>query len=345
MAITIDKGIVSTWAELKSRLLALGFTIDTHAGEMRWGEAPQNANCYWTFNSTKQTINFRNSQDNKVFHEPLVHMTEDTSETPYPGYTPEFDPDYNDRTKAGFIFLRLMDGGCLLYLTPIHKDDDTLQYLYPSCYVDKTQTHKDGVKIKNNGIVICTPAEEDGKWRYSWRNDAGHDDIYPFDSTVSGQSRETPGFFKWCIDDTQGTVSVGEEFPIASLIPAEMTLAMVKTYFSNGYWSNNIYSAVIGKPPSDNVGTIFKINNQRYIIITDNDIWRCPVFKLPIEQIQQNPSTSTEAYSEYKMYAVGDYCVYDGLLYRCIREIRQVGPFDDTYWTVTTVYDEKYGNV
>lgn len=342
MAVTIDKGIVSDFEELKARLRKLGFTIS--GGKMRWGEAPQDSNCYWTVNSAtdKLTINFQNSQGNKVFHEPLVHMAVDTSETPYPGYTPEFDPNYNDRTKAGFIFIKLMGGGCLLYLTPIHKDDDTLQYLYPSCYVDKTQTHKNGVKVKNNGIVICTPAEEDGKWRYSWRNDEGYDGIYPFDSS-QGYRRETRGFFKWCIDNTQDTMSVGEEFPIANLIPAEMTLAMAKTYFSNGYWSNNIYNAISGNPPSDGVGTIFKINNQRYIIITDNNIWRCPVFKLPIEETKQNLSTSTEEYSQYKFYAVGDYCIYNGLLYKCIREVNQTGSFDDAYWKITTVYNEMHG--
>ena len=105
----------------------------------------------------------------------------------------------------------------------------------------------------------------------------------------------------------------------------------------------NIYNAISGNPPSNGVGTIFKINNQRYIIITDNNIWRCPVFKLPIEETKQNLSTSTEEYSQYKFYAVGDYCVYNGLLYKCIREVNQTGSFDDAYWKITTVYNEMHG--
>ena len=353
-----QKGICNTWSELKTHLTDLGFIIS--GNKMRWGQDGQGNDSstwtsYWLLNNTKQTINFYSSgevfpnattiaEKHTVFHTPLVHMTNDTS---YDGD----DTIYNDKTKAGFIFIELLDHGCILYLTPILADNTTSDKLYMSCFIDKQQMLVNGEIIKNNGIIVCTPQEEDGYYRYSWRHDAGYettdcpDGLYPFDSSNSSHDRNKLGFFRWDIDNMHGFISRGTELPQAELIDAQMSVSMVMSYLVTGYWSSNIYYMAVGAVPADGAGLIFRINNQSYLIITDNTKFRCPIFKLPIEKTQQNPPTSTEAYSEYKMYAVGDYCIYDGLLYRCIREIRQVGPFDDTYWTATTVYDEKYGNV
>ena len=354
---TVERGICSTWDELKARLQSLGFVFSPTGQRMRWGEDGQGTvstwQSYWALDNEKQTINFYASGEvfpnettdlkkHYAFHLPLVHMTND--DTP-----PSEDPNYNEKTKAGFIFIKLLGNGCILYLTPIESNNTDLSALYPSCFIDKQQMLVDNKIIKNNGVVVCTPAESDGYCRYSWRHDAGYDTtenpdgLYPFDSSATGVSRETIGFFRWDIDNMHGYVSKGVELPQAWIIDANMSLSMAQTFLTSGYWSSNIYSVVTGHLPDNNQGIIFRINNQKYIIFTDNTMWRCPVFKIPIEEVRQNINTSTEAYSEYKLYEVDDYCIWNGLLYRCIQRITQPCPFDETYWTITTVYNEMHG--
>ena len=328
------RGIFSTWDELKNKLTSLGFNINSN-NRMRWGQAPSDTKCYWQLDDDNQTINFHASDNEWAFHDNLVHMQ--SSE--------------DNKTKAGMIFIDLLDGGCMLYLTPIDADETSFENLFMTCYIDAQQKKSgDDATAHNNGIVVCTPAEDDGNWRYSWRHDAGAstsdapDGIYPFDSSTSGHSKTAEGFFRWDIDDTQGWVSRGIELPIARTIPAQGSLVLVKSFLVTGYWSKYIYYVATGTINSDGVGTIFTINNQKYITFSDNSIWRCPVFKLPNDVITQNISTSTEEFSRYKLYAVDDYCIHDGLLYKCIKDITSPGSFDLADWKITTVYSEQYEN-
>lgn len=48
----------------------------------------------------------------------------------------------------------------------------------------------------------------------------------------------------------------------------------------------------------------------------------------------------SDGYSTGKTYAVGDYCIYDNTLYRCINQITSAEPFDTAKWEATTLSDE-----
>lgn len=48
----------------------------------------------------------------------------------------------------------------------------------------------------------------------------------------------------------------------------------------------------------------------------------------------------SDAYDSTQTYAVGDYCVYDGQLYRCITAISTAETFDVTKWVATNVMSE-----
>ena len=87
-------------------------------------------------------------------------------------------------------------------------------------------------------------------------------------------------------------------------------------------------------------GNIFKINGQKFISFCGDATYRCPVFKLPPEAAEESVIDSTEEYSTIKTYRVGDYCVYNGLLWRCTRNVTVPTQFDQGYWTVTTVKEE-----
>ena len=86
--------------------------------------------------------------------------------------------------------------------------------------------------------------------------------------------------------------------------------------------------------------SIFKLQGQKYISFTTNENVRCPIYKLAPEEIEMNDSTSTEPYSSVKTYVVGDYCTFNGFVYRCTTPIPTPEPFDDSKWTLTTVPNE-----
>lgn len=254
--------------------------------QMRWGEAPSNTQCYWSLNSTNTTINFMKSSGSTAFSDPLVDMSD---------------------SNAGVMFTALEDNGCILYLTSTDSTD--INNLEFDC----------------NGIIVCTPEEDDGYWRYSWREYRD-----PSDSSST---------FKWVIDNTHGGVSVGTEFAVATMVPASMLATLQKVYFNSGCWSKYIYSQVLGEitPPS----MIFKINGQKWITFSDNTTSRCPAFKLPAEIQEPNDPTQTVEFSPNKTYKVNHTCVWDGCLWRCVNEISIPGPFDTSDWVVTSVYLEK----
>ena len=52
---------------------------------------------------------------------------------------------------------------------------------------------------------------------------------------------------------------------------------------------------------------------------------------------------SSDAYDNSKLYAVGDYCIYDNKLYRCITAIESAEAFNIEKWNQTTVCEEIKG--
>ena len=214
-------------------------------------------------------------------------------------------------------------GGCALYLTPldISTDINSLQFCLVNNYHDDDGTIVDDDNLLENGLVVVTPAEQDGHWRYLWR-----------DKTPRGD-----GCY-YCIDDTVSTVTTGTEIPHKYIIPAPLTVTILKAYLDAGFWSQYIYTQVLGEVSLP--GNIFKINGQKFISFCGNTTYRCPVFKLPPEAAEASVVDSTEEYSSIKTYRVGDYCVYQGLLWRCTRAVTVPTQFDQTHWTVTTVKEE-----
>ena len=274
-------------------LETLGFTIDEN-DQMRWGLAPQDSNCYWSIDRENSKMNFVNSEGTEVFTKPIVDMS--------------------GSCITGVIFMDLAEGGCMLYLTPLQENssEEIIQNFTYSC----TNTTAD---TQVNGLVVCTPAETDGKWRYHWRD--------------KGTA------FKWDTDDTVRYISIGSEVPDKLMIPEPGLVTLVRAYLNSGNWSQHIFVEVLGE--TEVPSSVFRLNGQKYITFTDNTTSRAPTFKLPVESQSRNVRTSTEEYSINKTYAVGDYCIYNGKLWRCTVAVTVPTPFDTAYWVETTVYIEK----
>ena len=297
--------ICESFQELTTELTNLGFPINNN-NEMRWGQAPQNTNCYWSIDNTtegSETINFITSEGEEAFLNPIINFDGGTK-------------------NAGLVFLGLEDDGCMLYLTPLDKtgsqaEINNLTYTCANNY-DTAYVVTAGTQV--NGLVVCTPAEQDQKWRYSWRD-------------------KRPDKFRWDVDNTAGYVSSGVEVPEQLMIPESGLITLVRAYLNSGYWSKYIFVEVLGHTTVPS--TIFRLNGQKYITFTDNTTSRAPTFKIPADNQSANVHTSTEIYSINKTYAVGDYCIYDNVLYRCIVPVITPSPFDTAYWEETTVYQEK----
>ena len=310
---TLEKHIFQTWSELSAYLTSKGFTVANN--KITWDEAPSNIQAYWTYDSNG-TVNFHNSEGNTAFYHNLT--------------------DFTNGKYCGCIFIPLQDDGCILFLSSVDVDFDitNLQLCCINNYRDTSGGREDLTNDLDNGIVILTPPESDGYWRYIW---------FDKESGIYDSYHSTTSAYKWDIDNTRGIVTQGTEIPCVKIISANLTVTLLKVYLSNGSWSDNIYTQVLGEVTSP--GNVFKIDGQKFIsIVPGSTEYRVPVFKLPPEVVIVNPSTSTEEFSVDKTYKINDYCIYNGLLWKCVQAITVPGPFDQGDWIITTVNNELLSN-
>lgn len=213
--------------------------------------------------------------------------------------------DFSNGGYAGVIFVPLIDNGCILYLTTLEEYNLT------------------DLVLQAFGSIIVTPAnaDTDNKWYYTWMN---------IDSDVSC----------WYTDN--GISCVADNIcPHKKVIPGDTCTTIVKAFLDTGYWSKYIFNIIIGELTPPNM--VFRLNGQRYLCLVteDNDVfYRSPCFRLIANPETPNSTTSTEAYSPYKTYAVGDYCIYNGYLWKCIIAVSAAEPFDEDKWEITTVDTE-----
>lgn len=310
----LEKHIFQTWADLQTFLVSKNFTIANN--KIKYSLAPNSTKCYWSYDS-EGTINFVDSLGNNAFYHNLT--------------------DFANDKYCGCVWIELKDNGFVLFLSPIATDFDItnltlccINNYHCSDTSENIPVYVDDNNPLENGVVVCTPAEQDSYWRFCWRD---KDIITTEVSTVPSPT------YKWNIDNTQDIVTIGTEIPYAELISAPMTVTLLKAYMANGFWSDYIYTLVLGQvdPPGD----IFKLNGQKFLSISDNSTYRCPAFKLPPEHEEVNPTNSTEQYSPNRTYKVDDYCIYEGKLWVCVRAVIVPMAFDQTYWDITTVSEEK----
>ena len=309
----IEKKIFTEYTTLRSFLSQKGFSIITDGGTERiyWGYAGTSSACYWEVKNGGADIFFKKSNEG----------------SDHTQYANRSSMGFADGNHVGCIFMPLADNGCVLYLTALPPRTPITELTF-CCenewkYDEEEEDYVlDENQLLHNGLIVVTPAEIDGYWRYSWR------------------SQDDTGFY-WDVDNGHGTYEYGTEtrqIPQVKLVYGEECCTLVKVLLQNGGWSNYIRVLVLGEvvPP----GNIFKINGQKFITFTDNTTQRCPAFKLPAEIQGSNDPTSTDEYSSIKTYQVGDFCIYEGHLRKCIRRVSSPMPFDDSYWTITTVNTE-----
>lgn len=351
-----DKKFFLYPSDLKIYLEELGFVIDEE-NHMRWGYADQDSACYWIWDDNSGVTEFLDSNETSVFYDPISRW-------------PSRDPSTGDITTfrtTGVVFCALKNNGCIInfktfdasYLTDgagptgqtMNIARDMQNEFTISCQLLNYAEH-----YSQNALIACTPAEEDGRWRYSWRNQM-------YSSNVTTPNSYYPPSFQWIIDNgLPGNVSA---LPSVQRWDVQFALALSKVYLPQGSLSNNIYMQVMGD--NEVPGMVFTINGQRYIslcpeslneayfcykdsegqIIYDSDapqrdslLYRPICFLLADDEQTVNNHTSTQAYNQNTLYRIGDYCIYNGLLYICTTNIDSPEPWDMSHWEVTTVSEE-----
>ena len=267
-----------------------------------------NSKVYWAaagttgcyWEFTNNELNFKTSENQTAFTNNLT--------------------DFANGKNAGVIFTYLSNGGCILYITPLDTDISITELNFSCTIADDNLTLK-------NGLMCITPPEKDNHWRFIWRCD---------DRTTTQ--------YMWCVDNTAGIVTEGIEVPYKQMINVPLIATLVKMYLECSEWSKHVFVQVLGQvePP----GIVFKINGQKFITFMDDDTptsgvqYRTPCFKLPPQEASLNPPTSTAEYSPLLIYKPKDYCIYEGLLYRCVQGTNAGEGFDENKWVLTTVYQE-----
>ena len=304
-----EKTLCYNITEVLDYLDDLGFTRS--GTKITWDNAEATTNCYWYINNN--IINFKRTDGQMAFTKSLVDF--DMIDIINEG---EENEETIVRDVCAIVFMPLLDGGCALYLGMV-PHGTTISQINFTC--------ANGDSLLNNGLVVCSPEEDDGYWYYGWN--APHDGVTPDDK------------LRWCLDNGHNNYEYGDnvtQIPMKLLVDTSMSLTLVRAYLNFGGWSKNFRVQVTGNLIAP--GSIFKINGQKYISFSNNTSYRAPVYKLPTESVAMNLATSTQEYSGNKTYAVGDYCIYEGYLYKCIIAITEPEPFNEGHWVITTVHDE-----
>lgn len=303
----MEKRVFYNINDVTSYLESIGFTIS--GNKILWNYAESDTACYWKLNN--DIITFQRSDGQNAFQNNLV------------------DFNMTDRPKCVIITITLQDNGIALYMGMV-AESVQLSSVFPCC------ANRDSTL--NNGLVVLSPQENDGHWYYGW-NDC-------YITETIGEDEDS--HFEWCLDNGHGNYEYGENVSqLGQCIMYNLSnnISISKIYFNSGYWSKNIFAQLVG--PKAPPGSIFKLQGQKYItfccsnMIANNSInWRIPVYRLEPDVIEMNDSTSTNPYSTTKTYVSGDYCTFNGYLYKCITGVPAPEPFDDAKWTRTTVYTE-----
>lgn len=298
-SIGMEKHFCYNIGEVTTYLNSIGFTISSN--KILWNAAQSTTNCYWQINNG--VITFKRSDGQSAFTKDLVNFN----------YSEVIDDETVTRPICLICYIPLKDNGIALYMGMVTEDTSLTEVSY-TCANDDP--------VLNNGLVVLSPAENDGYWYYGWNS--------PIDNN-----------FHWCLDNGHGNYEYDnnvKQLPPVKIYQTTYNISLTKLYLKTGYLSENIKCLVTGN--NEAPGYIFKINNQKYITFTNNDEYRCPAYKLPLEVPSRNLSTSTEEYSPLKTYEVDDYCTYQGYLYRCISAITTPHAFDVNDWFMTTVHNE-----
>lgn len=339
-----EKRIFNNATDMKTYLLSKGFVISN--GEMRWGAANQDSLCHWSWDDDDGVVNFIDSNGEEAFPFNLS------------SFGPRA-PLYTDLT--GVIFCPLKNNGCLLNIAPTPSGNvqpysptyliEDFNHFTLSCELGTLRSGERRRGYVQNGLVACTPAEQDGRWRYSWR-------IY--ETAIAGDGANDgyyfPPSFRWVIDN--GRAGEACYVPTVERWDTQFAVALSKVYLDQGFLSNNIYMQLMGE--NEAPGLIFTINGQRFISFCseilnesyggasptyrDSLPYRPVCFLLPDDPQAINDHTSTQEYSQYTIYAEGDYCIYNGALYVCTESILTPEPWDVTHWRRTTVSEALLAN-
>ena len=114
--------------------------------------------------------------------------------------------------------------------------------------------------------------------------------------------------------------------------------------YSNGVLSLGIPkgdTGATGATPNFTIGTVQTLLPTQDATATITGTAEAPVLNLGIPKGYSGDATNLAAdYSSNKIYAVGEYCIYNGSLYRCITAITTAEAWTAAHWTAAVLGDD-----
>ncbi len=279
---------------------------------------------------------YENKQDAVIDNIPYYEINENSASSLIIQNEQKLEPFDVTQSSIGCLAVKLLDGGIAICISQIANGvhQDKIYFCCENNYTRETDEEAGTSelvpkgKIMNNGLLVLTPAEDDYDWRAGWRDEQ------------KGEG-EDPTHFQWnTLNIKTGNISYGSEANSeAKIIENHFGVSLVKMAFNDtNTLSKYIYLFVSGIMSAP--GATFTIHGYNFIAFTDNTVYRCPVFKLATPARTINDSSLTRKYESTKIYKVGDYCIYNDLLWKCIQEVDTPSVFDQSYWENVDVISE-----
>lgn len=165
-------------------------------------------------------------------------------------------------------------------------------------------------------------------------------------------------FSKLTIDDfvlsevkTIFETDTGNNIKVLRPIPAQGSVTLYQNGEVINLFSINSIGAIINEIKeiklNDDFGTVISIDesspvyksisvdfHEKHYVFCES---MCKVEGLSKEEIEKNIE---DAYSNEKTYDIGDYCIYEKCIYKCITAITEPEEFDVNKWELTTIAAE-----
>lgn len=165
----------------------------------------------------------------------------------------------------------------------------------------------------------------------------GHATAYAY--AVAGGYEGTEADFTELLGNIATDLSEIENLTVSvSTLPAGSSAT---ASYSNGVLSLGIPKGDTGATPNFSIGTVSTLPAGDNATASITGTAESPILNLGIPAGQSGDANNLAAdYSSIKTYAVGDYCIYNGSLYRCTTAITTAEAWTAAHWTAVSIGGE-----
>lgn len=171
----------------------------------------------------------------------------------------------------------------------------------------------------------------------------GYIDSYPCTNVVVDETDETVMHFDWTIEAQATQVDGVLNFLVCVMKPGELTGDLIN------HWNSELcQDMTVSKGLEAHASILSNYSNVITQLLTRLNL----INKIePLQYVDDGngnveikgigfPGNIAHVYSNKMLYNVGDYCVYLGVLHKCITAVESPEEWDQAKWSITTISDE-----